>query len=51
MKYKPFWFLASRVLDDIALSPDESEAWLPHLLWNFDHPFQFQSTIFPAISK
>lgn len=39
-----------RVLDDIALSPDESEAWLPHLLWNFDHPFQFQSTIFPAIS-
>jgi len=39
-----------RVLDDIALSPDESEAWLPHLLWNFDHEFQFQSTVFPAIS-
>jgi len=39
-----------RVLDDIALSPDETEAWLPHLLWNFDHEFQFQSTIFPAIS-
>jgi DNA-binding beta-propeller fold protein YncE len=39
-----------RVLDDIALSPDESEAWLPHLLWNFDHEFQFQSTIFPAVS-
>jgi len=39
-----------RMLDDIALSPDESEAWLPHLLWNFDHEFQFQSTIFPAVS-
>ena len=39
-----------RLLDDIAISPDGHEAWLPHLLWNFDHPFQFQSTIFPAVS-
>ncbi len=39
-----------RLLDDIAVSPDEREAWLPHLLWNFDHPFQFQSTIFPSVS-
>ncbi|UZE95900.1 YncE family protein [Alkalimarinus alittae] len=39
-----------RLLDDIAISPDGHEAWLPHVLWNFDHPFQFQSTIFPAIS-
>ena len=39
-----------RLLDDIAVSPDEKEAWLPHLLWNFDHLFQFQSTIFPAVS-
>lgn len=39
-----------RLLDDIAVSPDETEAWLPHVLWNFDHPFQFQSTIFPSIS-
>ncbi|WP_417429625.1 hypothetical protein [Kiloniella sp.] len=39
-----------RVLDDIAVSPNETEAWLPHLLWNFDHLFQFQSSIFPAIS-
>ncbi|MEX6505488.1 multiheme c-type cytochrome [Jiella sp. M17.18] len=39
-----------RVLDTIAVSPDESQAWLPHELWNFDHPFQFQSTVFPAIS-
>lgn len=39
-----------RLLDDIAISPDGREAWLPHLLWNFDHPFQFQSTIFPAVS-
>ncbi|OMH39110.1 cytochrome D1 domain-containing protein [Motiliproteus sp. MSK22-1] len=39
-----------RLLDDIAISPDGSEAWLPHLLWNLDHPFQFQSTIFPAVS-
>lgn len=39
-----------RLLDDIALSFDETEAWLPHVLWNFDHPFQFQSTVFPAIS-
>ncbi|MCW8886177.1 MAG: hypothetical protein OQK12_13150, partial [Motiliproteus sp.] len=27
-----------RLLDDIAISPDGNEAWLPHLLWNFDHP-------------
>ena len=39
-----------RLLDDIAISPNGSEAWLPHLLWNLDHPFQFQSTIFPAVS-
>ncbi|UBO72545.1 YncE family protein [Aeromonas rivuli] len=39
-----------RLLDGIALSPDGSEAWLPHVLWNFDHPFQFQSTVFPAVS-
>jgi len=39
-----------RLLDDIAVSPDEQEAWLPHVLWNFDHPFQFQSTIFPSVS-
>lgn len=39
-----------RRLDDIAVSPDEKVAWLPHVLWNFDHPFQFQSTVFPAIS-
>jgi len=39
-----------RLLDDIAVSPDESQAWLPHVLWNFDHLFQFQSTIFPAVS-
>ncbi len=39
-----------RLLDDIAVSPDESEAWLPHVLWNFDHLFQFQSTIFPSLS-
>lgn len=40
-----------RRLDDIAVSPDETVAWLPHVLWNFDHPFQFQSTVFPAISE
>ena len=39
-----------RLLDQIAVSPDESEAWLPHVLWNFDHPFQFQSTVYPAVS-
>lgn len=39
-----------RLLDQIAVSPDQTEAWLPHVLWNFDHPFQFQSTVFPAVS-
>lgn len=39
-----------RVLDKIVLSPDLTQAWLPHHLWNFDHPFQFQSIVFPAIS-
>lgn len=39
-----------RLLDDIAISPDGKEAWLPHVLWNFDHKFQFQSTVFPAVS-
>lgn len=39
-----------RLLDSIAVSPDQTEAWLPHVLWNFDHPFQFQSTVFPAVS-
>jgi len=39
-----------RLLDDIEISPDEDEAWIPHVLWNFDHKFQFQSTIFPTIS-
>jgi nitrate reductase cytochrome c-type subunit len=39
-----------RLLDDIEISPNGKEAWLPHVLWNFDHPFQFQSTIFPTVS-
>ncbi len=39
-----------RLLDDIEITPNEKEAWLPHVLWNFDHKFQFQSTIFPTVS-
>lgn len=39
-----------RVLDRIVLSPDLKQAWLPHHLWSFDHPFQFQSTVFPVLS-
>jgi len=39
-----------RLLDNIAITPDGRYAWLPHVLWNFDHDFQFQSTVFPAIS-
>ncbi|MEM9579746.1 MAG: hypothetical protein AAF891_03600, partial [Pseudomonadota bacterium] len=39
-----------RLLDDIAVNRDGTEAWLPHVLWNFDHLFQFQSTVFPAVS-
>ncbi|WP_321779559.1 multiheme c-type cytochrome [Sulfurimonas sp.] len=39
-----------KYLDNIKIKPDGSEAWIPHILWNFDHPFQFQSTIFPTIS-
>lgn len=39
-----------RYLDDIEITPDGKEAWLPHMLWNIDHKFQFQSTVFPTIS-
>ncbi len=39
-----------RLLDNIAISPDGSRAWLPHVLWSFTQNFQFQSTVFPAIS-
>ncbi|MCP4969299.1 MAG: hypothetical protein GY932_01745 [Arcobacter sp.] len=39
-----------RLLDDIEIKPNGKEAWLPHVLWNFDHKFQFQSTIFPSVS-
>lgn len=39
-----------RLLDDIEIKPDGSEAWLVHVLWNFDHSFQFQSTVFPSVS-
>ncbi len=39
-----------RLLDDIEIKPNGKEAWLPHVLWNFDHKFQFQSTVFPSIS-
>lgn len=39
-----------RLLDNIAISPDGSTAWLPHVLWSFGHDFQFQSTVFPAVS-
>jgi len=39
-----------RLLDNIALSPDGKRAWLPHVLWSFGHDFQFQSSVFPAVS-
>ncbi len=39
-----------RLLDNIAISPDGSQAWLPHVLWSFGHNFQFQSTVFPSVS-
>jgi DNA-binding beta-propeller fold protein YncE len=39
-----------RLLDDIEIRADGSEAWIPHVLWNFDHSFQFQSTVFPTVS-
>jgi len=39
-----------RLLDNIAISPDGKSAWLPHVLWSFEHEFRFNSTIFPAIS-
>jgi DNA-binding beta-propeller fold protein YncE len=39
-----------RLLDNIAISPDGETAWLPHVLWSFADDFQFQSTIFPAVS-
>ncbi|WP_064605199.1 multiheme c-type cytochrome [Photobacterium sp. J15] len=39
-----------RQLDNIAISPDGRQAWLPHVLWSFGHDFQFQSTVFPTVS-
>ncbi|MEM9631889.1 MAG: multiheme c-type cytochrome [Pseudomonadota bacterium] len=39
-----------RALDRIVLSPDLKQAWLPHHLWNFTHPFQFQTNLFPTLS-
>ena len=39
-----------RLLDNIAISPNGKRAWLPHVLWSFTEDFQFQSTIFPAVS-
>ena len=39
-----------RLLDNIVISPDGTQAWLPHVLWSFAHNFQFQSTVFPSIS-
>ena len=39
-----------RLLDNIAISPDGKTAWLPHVLWSFGHDFQFQSSVFPAVS-
>jgi len=39
-----------RLLDNIAISPDGKTAWLPHVLWSFSQNFQFQSTVFPAVS-
>ena len=39
-----------RLLDNIVISPDGNEVWLPHVLWSFGHDFQFQSTVFPTIS-
>ncbi len=39
-----------RLLDNIAIAPDGETAWLPHVLWSFGHDFQFQSSVFPAVS-
>jgi YVTN family beta-propeller protein len=39
-----------RLLDNIAISPDGTQAWLPHVLWSFAEDFQFQSSVFPTIS-
>ena len=39
-----------RLLDNIVISPDGQQAWLPHVLWSFGHDFQFQSTVFPTVS-
>lgn len=41
---KPFAF------EGIAWQPDGDVAWVPHELLAPTHPFQFQSTVFPAVS-
>ena len=41
---KPF------ALESLAFAPDGITAWVPHELLAPTHPFQFQSTIFPAVS-
>ncbi len=39
-----------RLLDNMGLSPDGQTLWLPHVLWSFSRDFQFQSSVFPAVS-
>ncbi len=41
---KPFAF------ESLAWAADGNQAWLPHELLANTHPFQFQTTLFPAIS-
>jgi YVTN family beta-propeller protein len=36
--------------EGLALTADGAMLWVPHMLYSGNHPIQFQSTVFPAVS-
>ncbi|MGO0060575.1 c-type cytochrome [Brevibacillus fluminis] len=38
------------MVENMTISPDGKQLWLPHILTNVNVPIQFESTIFPVVS-